>query len=511
MGKISFLMLFATIFSISPNVCNATALPPGIGTLLQMSNLPEDALGAVVLRLSDGKTVISHGADKALQPASTMKVLTAIVGLDRLGPAYRARTELRSAAQIEKGVLKGDLILRGLGSTDFLWEDFERMLLSLRHRGVTTIQGNLIVDRTFFQPDRLDLGVPPFDESPEFRYNVIPDALLLNMSLAQYDIETDSERVQIRLTPALDGVSVISNMTFADRPCEKWEDGWKIPTTVKAENGEIRVYLNGTFPKNCSQTLNINVVDRADYVDRLFRATWRRLGGSFTGEVIEAKVAETPRYSDTSLKLLAEHRARPLAEVARNINKSSDNTYTRVVMLTLGALSSPATNATTTATVADADKNLTSLQKGEAEIRAWMRAKGIDDNGLVLENGSGLSRLERIKPAQLASVLLAAYRSKWAPEFMSSLPIAGVDGSMRNRMKDSPAAENARIKTGSLRDVVSIAGYVTDANGNVNVVVAMINHPKAISAGGRRILDALLDWVAKSNVGANTGTTTAAK
>ncbi len=462
----------------------ATSLPAEIKTMLRESNLDEASVGVVVLRVADSKVIVSHRAELPMQPASTMKVLTAIVGLDRLGPAYRSRTELTTTGVIDNGVLTGDVVLRGLGNTDIEWQDFERMLLTLRHKGITTIRGNLLVDRHFYQPARLDIGVPPFDESIEFRYNVIPDSLMLNMNLAQYDIETNNERFLIRLTPELANVSVISNMTLSDKPCSQWEDGWKIPTTVKSDAGEIRVYLNGSFPKNCTHTVNINVIDRADYVERLFRTTWRKLGGSFTGEVIEAKMPENAQPVATLPKLLAQHQARPLAEVTRNINKVSDNTITRMTLLNLGALDSAGAGTT--------------LQKGEAEVRAWLKQRNIDDTGLVIENGSGLSRLERISASQLAGVLQAAHRSKWAPEFMSSLPIIGVDGSMRSRLKGSPAAEVGRIKTGSLRDVVSLAGYVPDASGQLHVVAAMINDPKAISAGGRAILDRLLDWVAKS-------------
>src|SRR5205085_8145765 len=111
--------------------------------------------------------------------------------------------------------------------------------------------------------------------------------------------------------------------------------------------------------------------------------------------------------------------------------------------------------------------------RSEAVVRAWMRARGIDDTGLVLENGSGLSRSERITPVQLAGVLLAGQRSNWAPEFQASMPIVAIDGTMRRRLHDSPAAGRARMKTGTLKDVVAIAGYVTDAGGRQCVVVAM--------------------------------------
>ncbi|XVO21833.1 MAG: hypothetical protein HEQ15_04505 [Betaproteobacteria bacterium] len=183
-----------------------------------------------------------------MQPASTIKVLTAIVGLDKLGPAYRSRTEISTSAPIVGDQLNGDLVIRGEGNTDISWEDFSRMLQAVRQSGIREIRGNVVIDRTFFNPSRLDIGVPPFDETPEFRYNVIPDALLINMNLAQFDIASTDNALTVRLTPQLSGVKVISNMSLIARACEKWEEGWKRPTTVYADDGEIRVHLEGEFP-----------------------------------------------------------------------------------------------------------------------------------------------------------------------------------------------------------------------------------------------------------------------
>jgi D-alanyl-D-alanine carboxypeptidase/D-alanyl-D-alanine-endopeptidase (penicillin-binding protein 4) len=483
-------------------VLSATAmaqLPARVTEMLRVSNMPDTALGVAVIRLSDGKLVWSQFADQSMQPASTIKVLTAIVGLDKLGPAYRSRTALLATAPVVEGVLQGDLTLRGEGNTDVTWEDFQRMLLSLRHKGIREIAGNLVVDRTFFSPTRFDLGLPPFDESPEFRYNVIPDALLINMNLAQFDIDSTAGHFQIRLTPPLDGVKVIANMSLVERACEKWEDGWKIPTVVNAGPDDLRVYLEGEYPKNCTTTTNLNVVDRAEYTARLFRKLWRDLGGTFKGAVVELQspILEASKAgSATSLvRVLAEHRARPLAEVSRNVNKVSDNTITRMIYLTLGT--DMVSRATPDAVGTTA--RLPTLTRAENEVKDWLKQRGIDTAGIVLDNGSGLSRSERISPRQLASVLQAAHRSKWAPEFLSSLPIVAVDGSMRSRLKDSPAAETARIKTGGLRNVVSVAGYVTNAAGEVHAVVGMVNDDRAALAGGRAILDALLDEVARSN------------
>ncbi len=453
--------------------------------MLGAANIPADAVGAVVIRSDDDVTILAHRADASMQPASTLKVLTSIVGLEKLGPTYRGRTELRSSAEVVSGVLQGDLVLRGVGDPDLDWEALQRMLQSLRHKGIAEINGDLVLDRQWFQPARPDIGVPPFDETPEFRYNVIPDALLLNTNLLQLDFDSGDQvttsGIRVGMSPALDRVTVVSNMTFVDRACSKWEDGWKLPTVSRTDDGVILITLQGEFPKKCTASTSISILDRADFADRLFRALWRNVGGTFSGQAREATANDAPT---TGLRLLAQHQSRTLAEFTRDINKRSDNPITRLLFLSLGALSA-------------SDASLPTAARGDSVVRAWLKERNIDDTGLVLDNGSGLSRSERIRPAQLAAVLKAAQNSTWAPEFTASLPIVAVDGGMQSRLRTSPAATRSRIKTGSLRDVAAVAGYVENAKNQRFVVVAMINHPLATGAVARPILDALLDWVAQ--------------
>lgn len=513
-------------------------LPEPVSRVLQATGIPEDAVGAIVLR--GGTPLVSHNPDRPMQPASTMKLVTTMVGLDQLGPVFKARTELRSGAEVVNGVLKGDLYLRGGADPDFNEDVLVHMLEKLRTQGIRKIQGDLVLDRQLFQPTRTDLGVAPFDESPEAYYNIIPDALLLNMNLLRVDMTSTGSKLKLGMLPQLERVTIESDMTLVDADCAKWEDGWKLPDYARKGN-KIIVRLHGTFPKNCSKTTVINVLERNDYTERLFRSTWARLGGSFTGTAREA----APAAAAPATRLLAEHVSRPLAEVLRDINKPSDNGLARTLFLTLGSLepdpvlgsrpipalqlagqpqaspaalpgdslssdaAAPALPAASAlpagamipgggeAAPATAGPALTAA-RAEQVIRAWMQRHGIDDTGLVLENGSGLSRLERVRPAQMAGLLQAAQKSLWMPEFLTSLPIAAVDGTMKRRLKDSPAAARARVKTGTLKNVVAIAGYVPDANGELCIVVAMINHELTGNGNGRKAIDALLDWVAQS-------------
>lgn len=463
-----------------PLPSRAQDLPPEFAAATRAAGIPLEAVGVSVLRAADGVAVVSHNADRPIGPASTLKLLTSIVALDRLGPAWRGRSELRTRGTLKDGVLSGDVHLRGFADVDLDWQALERMLRRLRLQGIREIRGDLVLDRTFFLPPRTDVGVPPFDESPEFRYNVIPDALSLNTNLVEIEIAAHGERLEVVPVTPLERVVFESEMKLVDRACDDWEDGWLLPAVKGARGGTITVTLRGDFPRECIAGTSINVIDRVAFSDRLFRALWSRLGGRFRGTVRDG-----PTPPDT--KLLAEHRSRTLTDIVRDINKRSDNPTTRMLFLALGTLG-PAIPGETT------------FQAADREVRLWMARHGIEPEGLVLENGSGLSRLERIRPAQLSAALRVGLAGPWGPELVSSLPITAVDGSMRRRLAHTPAAARSRIKTGTLRDVSAVAGYVKDANGEVLVVAAMIHHATATRQVARPLLDQLLLALARSAV-----------
>ncbi len=460
-------------------------LPEPVAARMAAGGIAPEAISVLVLR--GDTTVVSHLADRPMQPASTMKLVTTLVGLEQLGPVFKGRTELRASADVVRDVLKGDLVLRGGADADFSGEVLEKMLQTLRNQGIRRIDGNLVLDRSLFSPSRTDIGLPPFDESPDAYYNVIPDALLVNKNMLQIDMRSTDRKLALVMQPPLDRVTVDSTMTLIDADCAKWEDGWKQPQVQQQRDGKLKVVLQGTFPKNCAKGYSINVVDRQEYVGRLFRGTWKKLGGSFSGDVTEGVAAPDSR-------ILAEHASRPLPEVVRDINKPSDNALARTVFLSLGSLEAdPVLGSRPIAASAE-----TTFSRADRAVRAWMRQHNINDEGLVMENGSGLSRIERITAVQLGGLLQAGLRSDWAPEFQASIPIVAVDGTMRRRLKDSPAAGRARLKTGTLSNVTAVAGYVRDANGQQCVVVAMLNGDNIGSGKGRAVLDTLVDWVARS-------------
>ena len=488
--------------------------PPTVLAALQRANVPLDALALVVLPTTRWGTQWLHQPDRAMQPASTMKLVTSVVALDRLGPNHRGFTELLTAAAQDGDVLRGELVLRGGADPELGLAQMWTLLWELRFQGIRELAGDIVLDRTLFRPARMDIGAPPFDEYPEFYYNVIPDALHLSSSQVMVELtsigagtltpinapsgsQTGSQgvtlalaqaagQVSARLLPPLPGIVVdASELQLTDRACKDWSDDWQSPprvvveTEVRAEvKADItRVVLRGGFPRNCTQRAALQLLDRNVQAEAQLRALWQQLGGQWMGNVREGAAPAGARS-------LAKHMGRPWGELLRPLNKRSDNAFARLLYLSLGVKAMAQDNLTPTAELA------------RREVLRWFAEQRINATGLVTDNGSGLSRSERITPRQMAQMLLAARTGKQAPELMMSLPVVGTDGGMHNRIKLSPTTGQARLKGGTLRNVVALAGYVPDAQGNTWVMAAMINHEQATKA--RPALEALVEWLAQA-------------
>ncbi|HSM22358.1 MAG TPA: D-alanyl-D-alanine carboxypeptidase/D-alanyl-D-alanine-endopeptidase, partial [Rubrivivax sp.] len=407
-------LVAAFVAAVAPGAAAREHLPPEVQQALQQAGVPADALAAMALPLQRWAWPWRWRAGVPMQPGSTMKVVTTVVALDRLGPNHRGHTELRSAAPVQAGVLRGDLVLKGGADPELGVPQFWALLVDLRQAGVHTIEGRLVVDRSLFRPARPDLGLPPFDEAPEFPYNVIPDALHLAGGLLPLELRAEIGGVHASTVPPLDGIELTSRMALTDTPCSDWSNGWQ-PARVDHEAGRTRIELQGGFPKGCTRRAALQLIDRQALTESLFRTLWRGLGGTWEGAAVEA---EAP----AGTRLLARRESRPWGELLRPMNKASDNPLSRLLYLSLGLAGMAGEPQATTAELAG------------REVRRWFAEHGIPVAGLVLDNGSGLSRSERITPAQMAAVLKAAWHGRQAPELLMSLPVAGVDGALRRRL-----------------------------------------------------------------------------
>lgn len=448
-----------------------TALPAPVAGALHAAKLPEHAIGIYVMPADGGAPILAHQADEPFNPASTMKLLTSVVALDTLGPSFQWHTRLLSDGHIEGDTLHGNLYVRGGGDPVLTYEKVWLMLRQLKARGVRHITGDLVLDRHYFSPAGTEGDTGNFDEQPERAYNVGPDSLLMNFKAVDFDIDSTSGAPAVRPDPPLAGLTVAQRLKLTDGNCANWRAGWQRPEIVE-HGSQIAVTLQGQFPRNCHADRYLGLLTATTYADRLVRGLWSELGGTIAGSTLEGP---TP----PSALLLADQASPPMGEVMRDMNKLSNNLIARTLYLTLGA-EHP---------VQERD----SAGAAEHAVRAWLASHKLDWPEVVLENGSGLSRKERISPHHMAELLRIARGGIYGPELYASLPILGIDGTLVHRLVNSPLAGQGHLKTGTLEDAKAIAGVLRDQGGRDWIVIAIVNHARADL--GQPALDALLQWV----------------
>jgi D-alanyl-D-alanine carboxypeptidase/D-alanyl-D-alanine-endopeptidase (penicillin-binding protein 4) len=464
------LLLGALLTLLSPLAL--AVLPAPVLQALRAADIPPSAISVMVQSVEGGPARISHRAKQPMNPASVMKLVTTYAALDTLGPAYSWRTELLATAAPREGVLDGDLYIRGSGDPALSMEQFWLLLRELRGRGIREIRGDVVTDRSRYATLAHDPGA--FDNEPLAPYNVGPDALLLAHNALRIRLQpTDGGAPVLWSEPPLDGVQIDNRVQLVAGDCGDWKDTL-FAAVQPAGNGALTLQIGGRYARDCGERIwNVAPLPHADFFARALRAMWAELGGRITGRVREGVVP-------INAAVLGGIDSPPLAEVIRDINKYSNNVMARQLFL---ALSPPGAAADTVGAA--------------AAVRAWAAQRNLPLPSLVMENGSGLSRIERLSAYDLATLLRRAWASPVMPEFVSSMPVLAVDGTLRRRLKTSPLAGQAHLKTGSLADTRSIAGYVLDRNGQRVLMVAWLNHPNAKRA--QPVLEALLEWVWNGN------------
>lgn len=462
-------------------LCRAVAvtageLPAPVAQALKAAEIPRSAVSIVVQAVDARRPKWAINADQAMNPASTMKLLTTFAALDILGPAYTWQTQAFINRPLENGVLKGDLYLQGSGDPKLTYDHFARWLREMRQRGLREIRGDLVLDRHAFALVTSEAG--PFDQEIMRPYNVLPDALLLNFNAISVQLLPQAgQATRLAVEPALSNLELVNQLRSEDHAeCGDWRENLRADEFT---SGVVdRLVLSGAYPSGCGeQRWNIALADHSHFVLGVFRALWAELGGKFGGN-IEGNVREGSVPPDA--RLFAVSPSPTLGEIVRDMNKYSNNVMARQLFLTLGLAAGhrPAGPA-----------------DGAAAIQAWLTRRDLKMPELVLENGAGLSRQERISAASLGRLLQAAWHSAVMPEFMASLPIAGSDGTMKKRVPGQGVVGQAHIKTGTLDGVKSMAGYVLDQQGRRWIVVCLVNHPRAALA--TPAMDALLQAVWK--------------
>ncbi len=439
-------------------------LPPEAAAALQRARVPQDAIAVSIQEVGTGRAVLTHRAQAGVNPASLAKLMTTAAALDLLGPAWTWSTPVWVQGPLRDGVLDGSVHIKGSGDPKLVVERVWLLLRRLQQMGVREIRGDIVLDGGAFAAAQ---GTPyDFDGEANRPYNVKAEALLLNYKAVVYTFAPDTAHgiVTVAVDPPLAGLTVDRTVPLVAGPCDDWR------TALKASFAEGRTRFAGSYAASCGELAwPLADPNPATYNARLIEGLWREMGGKLAGSVRDgvAPVDQRPSF---------EQRSPPLLEVVREINKFSNNVMAQQLFLTLTLTRAPGIPAAPAA--------------AREVLRRWLTSRlGDLPPEVVIDNGSGLSREGRVTAQWLGRLLMSAYDSGWMPELMSSLPIAGVDGTLR-RSRATPG--RAHLKTGSLRDVAGVAGYVLSDSGKRYALVAIVNHPQANAA--RPALDALVQW-----------------
>ncbi|MBU3625362.1 D-alanyl-D-alanine carboxypeptidase/D-alanyl-D-alanine-endopeptidase [Polynucleobacter sp. JS-Safj-400b-B2] len=490
------LAIIAAVFWLASSLASANEnappeIPKAVSSSLERNQIPLDAVSISVLEIEPGrsgknlaKKVLDWRSGDPMNPASTMKLLTTLSGLDILGPQYRWRTNVYTDGVIRQGVLKGNIYLQGTGDPKLVPEELAKMMKDLQGLGIQKIDGNLFFDRSAYAPSAMEHNT--IDGESLRAYNAPPDPLLYAFRTISFQLgkSRTADFIDINYSPPLSQLKVSNQMQLVDRSCDNWKSNIRFnldPEGVSNTDQPLTAQFSGAFPSSC-KGVNFNVValDANTFLTQGFAAAWELAGGTWTQPPV-GKDGAVP----LAARLLLQFEGISLADDVLDINKYSNNVMARQVLLTLALekMGKPATTA-----------------NGDLVIQSWLKKNGLDFEGLIIENGSGLSRNEAISASQMNQLLLTARNLSVGDIFYNSLPIAGTDGTMRNRLMSQlrkflhlKKKPEARIKTGSLADVRAISGYVLSKSGKMYAVTSFINHPNAWK--GLDAHDQLLSWL----------------
>ena len=465
-----FFPVHAAVAAISVADSPRASLPEEVLQLLRQYSVPASSLSVYVQAFDDTRPLLATHIDTLHNPASVMKLVVSFAALDLLGPGYTWETQLLLDGVLrDDGILDGNLELQGSGDPFLSKETFREALVALQSRGLRHIKGDLIIDNSLFPEETGSPG--DFDNNPYRAYNTFPSATLLNFHAHYFHIIPQGAKALVYADPAASNLSVRNALTLGNGPCTA--NSRKIGFQVMRTPTTTRVTISGRYPRQCGDHAMLRAVLPDDeYVFGVFKAMWSDLGGTISGKGVRQKVSSGRRFYTIH--------SRTLGTIVNHVNRHSNNVMARQLLLTLAR---------------ERGEDGHGKAAGEAVVRSWLYNLGIPVSGLIIDNGSGLSRHCRITARTLALLLDWARRSPYQPEFFSSLAANGWEGTMKRRLRGDMAPGQARVKTGLLRGVRTLAGVVRSKSQRDFIVVSLHSYPGVQNRIGTRIQDALLKWV----------------
>ena len=472
----------ASAQSLGERTHGGHVLPLPLANAIIASGLSPKSFGLYAQEVVGNRVVLALNEEQPYTMASTAKIVTSLAALDLLGPYYRWHTSAFALGTLADGKLVGDLLIVGGGNAQLTSGELAAWFARMREQGLREIDGDIVLDRCAFQLQPSDHAHTPLPSASEPRH-VWPDAMTLDEGLLGIAIApARGRRPVLALQPVLADVQIDNRMTMSRSAACDAAPRWEARAA-----GRASVVVSGSWGTACgARTIGFVPPPDSGLAARALPALWAAAGGVLHGRVVStpagAGPSPIPSGPDGEPPLaLSFHRSKPLGEMVRDINKTSDNVAARNLMLSLspGFPSRPAT-----------------LAGAQRSVEQWLRDQGLGAGDIELENGSGLSHSERARPRALVQLLRRGWRAEQARAFFESLPIAGVDGTLKNRLTSGQATGQAFLKTGSLNDTRALAGYVHAASGKMYAVALIVND--ADPARGRPALDAIVEWLARN-------------
>lgn len=451
----------------------ADPLSDRIDRILTSSGLSKARASIQIVSLPEATTLYEHHPDLALNPASNVKLVTAAVALRELTPDFTFKTDFYSRTLIKDGRIQ-DLWIKGFGDPLFVTEELESVANRFWAAGLREVQGEVLVDDTYF--DRYNLTTYLSDVNERI-YSIVTGPLSFNFNSIEIRARPGrkaGDRPIIAIEPPTAYVKLnnLAKTTGRGR------------TDLEADlKEEDEITIRGTIPRTIREySFRRGILDPATYTGTVVMEALQKKGVSFLGGVKREAVPPTAL-------LILSHSSPPLREILKGLGKFSNNFIAEELVKTIGAVRYGPPGST---------------RQGLGILKDYLTALGFSPSSFVLDNGSGLSRLTRLSASQLTRVLLDLYDSPFRNDVISSLSVAGVDGTLRAKMRRSPLAGKVFAKTGTLNGVSALSGYAMD--GKENVAFSFLFNDFGVSQervtnACERILEAVLTFQRKTKAG----------
>ncbi|HEY9128769.1 MAG TPA: D-alanyl-D-alanine carboxypeptidase/D-alanyl-D-alanine-endopeptidase [Sulfurovum sp.] len=448
------------------------ALPGAINEQIRKSGIPQKDISIYIKEAGkNGRVIASLNPDASRTPASVIKVLSTYASLLKLGFDYRWPTKFYTTGKLKNGILHGDLFVKGFGDPTLNAGHLEEIISEIRAKGIRQIRGDIVIDRTYFQVGDQDNS--GFDQYTYSAYNAMPDAMMFNERVVTVCVMPKENRVVKK--HADESYKVVNQLERVNAAC-KGPYSWP---RVKIDKSNVTptVFLSGKISKHCGKRNICQVITKP------YKSFYYALKDSLIKRGIAVKGGFKLQKIPSNAKELFTHYSDTLEEIISETAKESNNLYARHLMLYAGAklYGGPAT-----------------MQKGRDAIRYILDSRGALGKGVLkIDNGSGLSRTSKMSAKILADVYDHSY-DNYGKRWMDTLSIAGVDGTIKRRFRYSAVKKRAWMKTGTLKNVKNIGGYVQNRAGKLYTVVILVEGARARYYASK-LQDDIITWLAKTS------------